>query len=446
MAPLLVILVGLGCGDAGRPPGGDVPDVPGSSMHDHSAHHGGVVAMAGALHVEAIALPDGTIRVYPTDLRRRPIAPTEMRGSVGVDVAGTRQTLDLVPAGSRLQAKATPFDGDEVVLHLSVQSGEQTGTLHLRVPVGAPELAGLPRVCVPVEPPGPRCVVRFPRMVRTIDVTRDGHSALVAVFAHGVTAWRLPAGELSLGLSPMPGADEHPDHSHPVDALAVRPDGGEVTASARGRILRYSLASGEQVADLPGSAYAVRALAWSRDGDRLFTSTFHDGVVRLVRPDDASETGRLTVERHLTAFALSPAGDVAALASEDGAIALFDVARGEVRHRLASPVPAALMVFAGRYLVAARQDGALDFWDVASGTRAGGVSGGPPALALAATPDEGAVATAGDDGAIEIHDVPGGRAGATLRWHERPVQALAWAPGVLLSGDSTGNLALWDAP
>lgn len=445
---LLSIVVVLGCGGPAEPPTGDGP---GPAMHDHGPHHGGVVAMAGALHLEAVALPDGSIRIYPTDLRRQPIPPTEVTGSVSLDVAGGTRTLELVPAGQRLEAKGPPFGTGEVVLHLSLRHAERETMLHLRVPVGAPELAGLPRVCQPVEPSAaaerrPRCVVRFPRMVRTIGVTPDGQTALVSVFAYGVTAWRLPAGELSLGLSPMPGADEHPDHSHPVDALAIRRDGTEVAASAKGRILRYALASGEQVADLPGSEYAVRALAWSADGERLFASTFHDGTVRVVRADDASETSRLTVGRGLVSFALSPAGDLAVLASEDGPLTVFDVANGEVRHRLVSPAPVPVMAFAGHYLVAGRQDGALDFWDLKSGARAGGVTGGPPPLALAVRPSDGAVASAGDDGAIRVHAVPGGQPRGTLRWHDRPVQALAWAGPLLLSGDTAGNLALWDAP
>ena len=365
IAVLLSIAALLGCGDPAEPPRGDGS---GAAMHDHGAHHGGVVAMAGALHVEAVVLPDGSIRVYPTDLRRQPVPPTEVSGSVSLDAAGGTGTLELVPAGPCLDAKGPPLDADEVVLHLSLNYDGRASTLHLRVPVGAPELSGLPRVCQPIEQGAaagrlPRCTVRLPRMVRTIAVTPDGKTALVAVFAHGVTAWRLPAGELSLGLSPMPGADEHPDHSHPVDALAIRPDGTEVAASAKGRILRYALASGELVADLPGSVFAVRALAWSADGGQLFASTFHDGTVRVVRADDASETGRLEVGRGLIAFALSPAGDLAVLASEDGPLTVFDVASGQVRQRLVSPAPVPVMAFTGRYLVAGRQDGALDFWD-----------------------------------------------------------------------------------
>jgi hypothetical protein len=421
------------------------------AMHDHGAHHGGVVAMAGALHVEAIVLPDGSIRIYPTDVRRKPIPATDVTGSVSLEAGAGTTTAPLVAAGARLEAKVPALSAEEIVLHVSLRHAAQPRTLHLRVPVGAPELAGLPRVCQPVEQRGasgrsPRCAVRFPRMVRTIDITPDSGTALVAVFAHGVTAWRLPAGELALGLSPVPGADEHPDHDHPVDALAVRPDGAEVAVSAQGRILRYALASGEQTADLPGAAYAVRALAWSADGTGLFASTFHDGTVRVLRPEDATESSRLAVDRHLVAFAVAPAGDVAVLASEEGPLTVFDVASGEIRHRLPSPVAVPFLVFAGRYLVAGRRDGGLDVWDPATGNRAGAAADGPPPLALAVRSGDAILASAGEDGTVRLHSLPGMQPRQTLRWHDRPVQALAFAGPLLLSGDSAGNLALWDVP
>jgi hypothetical protein len=437
---VLALALLVGCSDAPN-------RSEGPAMHDHGAHHGGVVAMAGPLHVEAIVLPDGTVRVYPSDLRRQAIAATEITGSVSVESGAVTRTEPLVAAGERLEAKVAPLAVDHVVLHLSLRHGTRSSLLHLRVPVGASELAGLPRMCQPVEGShAPRCVVRFPRMIRMIAVTRDGGTALIAVFAHGVTAWRLPAGELVLGLSPVPGADEHPDHAHPVDALAIRPDGAEVAVSATARLLRYELGSGAQTADLPGAAYRIRGLAWSADGTRLFASTFHDGVVRVLRPRDAIESSRLTIDGHLVAFATSPSGDVAVLASEEGPLTVVDVASGEVRRRMPSPVAAPLLTFAGRYLVAGREDGAVDVWDPNSGARMGGTGKGPRPLALAVRPGDGLVASAGDDGAIRLHALPGGEPRDTLRWHDRPVQALAFAGPVLLSGDSAGALALWDLP
>ena len=42
-------------------------------LHDHTPHHGGIVAMAGMLHLEAKASPDGLVQLYLTDVWRRPL-------------------------------------------------------------------------------------------------------------------------------------------------------------------------------------------------------------------------------------------------------------------------------------------------------------------------------------------------------------------------------------
>src|SRR5262245_27063659 len=60
------------------------PDRSAPLVHDHTPHHGGVVAMVGARHLEARAQPDGRIEVYATDFHRRPLPLAGARGSVHV--------------------------------------------------------------------------------------------------------------------------------------------------------------------------------------------------------------------------------------------------------------------------------------------------------------------------------------------------------------------------
>ncbi len=405
--------------------------------------------MAGDLHVEAVVLPDGRIRVYPSDLHRRPIAPRELTGSVTVRAPDGARTLALAPADDRLEAAGPPIATSDVQLHLALVRDGRPIELHLGVPVAAPGLAGLPAACErPADADGaggaPVCTVQFPRMVRALATTPDARTALVAVFGHGVTGWRLPAGELAFGLVPVPGTDAHADHAHPVDAVAVRPDAAEVAVTVRGQLLRYALATGDLVAELPGSPLRFRALAWSADSSRLLVSAFYDGAVHLVRSDDGQEVGRLDAGRALTAFALSPDGRLAALATELGPIALFEVASGRAAGTLPAPVPAQALAFAGNHLVAARQDGVLDVWRVADARRVASTPGGPTVVTLAAAPDGTAVATGGLDGTVRLHGVPGADLRGTLRWRPDPVQALAWAGPLLLAGDTGGGLAIWD--
>src|SRR5262250_152501 len=39
-------------------------------IHDHTPHHGGVVAMEGMIHLEGVAFPDGRVQLYLTDVWR----------------------------------------------------------------------------------------------------------------------------------------------------------------------------------------------------------------------------------------------------------------------------------------------------------------------------------------------------------------------------------------
>ena len=66
----LLLLSVLGCAAPDEPP----PPEP-VRMHDHTPKHGGAVSMAGGVHFEVVADPDGRVRVYVSDRRRRPLAP-----------------------------------------------------------------------------------------------------------------------------------------------------------------------------------------------------------------------------------------------------------------------------------------------------------------------------------------------------------------------------------
>jgi Cu/Ag efflux protein CusF len=68
--------------------------VPEPGVHDHTRHHGGVVGMSGQLHLEAHAARDGRVRLWVSDVWRRPIAPARTAGSVSLELP----TGDAAPA------------------------------------------------------------------------------------------------------------------------------------------------------------------------------------------------------------------------------------------------------------------------------------------------------------------------------------------------------------
>jgi len=98
---LLVVtrLVPLGRASGGRP-----------GIHDHTPHHGGVVGMVGLLHLEAVAARDGLVRVYLTDVWRRPLPLAGVQGRVTIGLPGASSELALVAGEDALEAKGPPLE------------------------------------------------------------------------------------------------------------------------------------------------------------------------------------------------------------------------------------------------------------------------------------------------------------------------------------------------
>jgi WD40 repeat protein len=438
-----VLALMLGCE---RPP--ETPSGDRGAMHDHTPRYGGVVGMLGDLHVEVAATPDGRVRVYLSDLRRRPLPVAGVTGSVTVTRGDGARELPLRPADDALEARTEPLPIGEVRVRVALVRDGRAIELHPLVPVGiVPGLAGLPRECAPVVGPPPRnatlpeCTVSFRRMVRAVAPAPDGYSMLVAVFGHGVSIWQLPFGSAIGALDPMPGGEPDAEHAHPVDALAIRPDGREVAVAVRGSVLRYGLPDGRLVGTLARDHHLVRELAYSADGTRLALATFDDGSVQTVSADDGRELGRVRFERALTAAAL--ASEAAVLASETGPLSLFAGGLDGPARVLESATPARAVALATTRVLAASDDGVLAGWNPPSGRLVYRSPPGAPLLALAVGPGGRVVASGAHDGTVRIHRVSDGRVERTLAWHTAPVRVLAWSGRRLVSGDGSGQLAVW---
>src|SRR5438876_10860603 len=92
---LLVVtrVVSLGRASGGRP-----------GIHDHTPHHGGVVTMVGMRHLEAVAARDGLVRVYLTDVWRKPLPLAGASGTVVLELADGRHEVPLVVVAEALEA------------------------------------------------------------------------------------------------------------------------------------------------------------------------------------------------------------------------------------------------------------------------------------------------------------------------------------------------------
>ena len=425
-------------------------------MHDHTPHHGGVVAMVGMIHLEALALADGRVHVYLTDRWRRPLPLDTVKGSVTLRLPDGKRTLPFSRADDFMEAQAPPLRRSEVNAYVELwRDGEAIEmTFQLPLEQGGRAAAGVPSEgCVsPPEQRGgsrlPRCTLNFPRTVSAIGATPDGTAALIGVVDMGVTVWRIPSGELSVGLQPPPPitvpVNEAP-HPEAPSEIAVSPDGTEAVVALESRLLRYDISSGQLVKELAAPGGVVRAAAWSPLDEELAVTAFYDPAAHLVRGEDGRELRRFSVDREAAAVAFSRQGNLLAVGSQIGAISVFEVASGTRWRTLLGPAgPTRALAFVPTGLLAAGDDGVLHLWDPATATVSREGPPGRPVVQLAVRADGRLAATADWDGAIRLYDPETLAVVEVLTWHAAPVYGLAWAGSVLVSGDARGQVALWD--
>ncbi|HJQ85336.1 MAG TPA: copper-binding protein, partial [Candidatus Binatia bacterium] len=171
---VLVRLVPAGVATGGRP-----------GIHDHTPHHGGVVTMLGMRHVEAVAEPGGRVRVYLTDVWRRPLPLANVGGTATLELPAGPQTLRLETRDGVLEASGPPLAGRNVRAHVQLVAEGRRLDAYFVVPL-ASDVAGVaelpPAGCIApaaTEGPGraPRCTMRFPRPVTASAPLPDGRTA-----------------------------------------------------------------------------------------------------------------------------------------------------------------------------------------------------------------------------------------------------------------------------
>lgn len=103
-----------------------------------------------------------------------------------------------------------------------------------------------------------------------------------------------------------------------------------------------------------------------------------------------------------------------------------------------------IVALVGEHLLRATADGTVSIRSLATGRIVSRSPSGAAVLAAAVQPGDRTVAIAANDGAVHLVRVADGRRLGTLDWHTSPVQAVAWVGPLLVSGDVSGQLAVWD--
>jgi len=273
----------------------------------------------------------------------------------------------------------------------------------------------------------------------------------------------------------------HTKHGR-VHLVRPSPDGTRLAVGSDDAQLHIVTRDGRMLAELPGHAGDVQHMAWAPDGSWLVTSDDHGGVWLWPR---AGEPGRRLASSTVAVGTLAVSADGTTIVGGDHLGALWV-------WRLDTSVSVTVQIGAdvadtwtdGHRVVAVDASGTVHTWHLDGGAlvldravatglptkRAifaaggawvvlGGVSGNATRVEgdtietvathraqvryIAITADGRRIATASDDGLLQVVDRTTGRH-LTLRGHAARIRHLAFLGGVLLSSDGEGVVRRWD--
>jgi WD40 repeat protein len=433
-------------------------------MHDHTPHHGGVVGMVGDRHVEALALADGTVRVYLTDRWRKPLQFEHVDGTVTIESGDAPTKLPLRREADALEARAAAPTSATVEARIDLRVDDAPLSVEFLLPIGARSggAAGVPlegcvaSVSKPAGRRSPRCTLAFSNEVTALATTPDAKRLLLAAADVGTSVWALPEVKLELGWeAPPPLVMEKPEapHREAANAVVASPDSTEAVLALEGRLLVYSVADGKVLREIGPGRGVVRDVDWSSDGRLLVVARFYDRKATLIRADDGSLVRELALDDEISAVAFDREGRIAAVGSRRGEIVLFDVTSAKrVRTLRAGSRAVEAIVFAQpsgesdlSRLWSVGVDGALRSFDVQSGDETTMSGLGLALHRIAISLDHGVIATGDRFGSVRLHDLDG-KTIETLTSHREgaSVLDLAFAGANLVASDSLGIVSVWD--
>jgi len=422
-------------------------------FHDHTPHHGGVVAMVGMIHLEALATAEGRVRVYLSDLWRRPLPLTDVSGSVTFRLSGVKQEVPVTIRPDYVEASGPALTQPElnVGVHLQRNDGPVEMTFQLPLRQDAASAAGLLSegcAAVAARPQAsPRCAIRFAAAITAM--TADDQHLLVAAAGLGITSWSLPDMQLRRTFAASPaaaGAGDETPHAEAATVLAISPDGRLALVAIEARVLIYSMTDGQLLRELPWRDGVVRSAAWEPGGERALISGFYRPAAHLLGVVDGRIERTFSVDPEVSSVAFSVDGSLVAVGGESGVLRIFRRDDGRTIHtwRDATRALRSPVFLDGDQVAAVSEDGVSSVWSMQRNQRIVSLPG--PALPFLAVNRSTRVAVVGGhDGTLHAVTLAAPRGLAQVPWHEHPLAAVEWSPHVLASADVGGVLAIWDA-
>ncbi len=236
-------------------------------------------------------------------------------------------------------------------------------------------------------------------------------------------------------------------HAHPVIALAASPWAPLVAASGHEAILLYHTETLEFLGALPFPERTPHVLRFSRDGKILLAAGgrgAHSGAVVLFEVETAERLAEFGADEIDAVLAADISADrrYVALGGSDKLLKIYEVASGELRHRIKKHtdwVTAVAFSPDGRSVASGDRNGGIHTWDPVSGSIVFTLADHKARVTdLAWRPDGTTLASAGEDGKLVLWEMEEGFPVRNSTPHRgggdpdrRSVDPKADAPGVL---------------
>ena len=245
------------------------------------------------------------------------------------------------------------------------------------------------------------------------------------------------------------GTDLHsePGGTEAAVSLAVSPDRERIAVGIlKGKALVLDARSGRVLLELPGAKGSVRAVAFSPDG--ALVAVAGDPDIQLWSVSDGRPVGLLQGHTgKVWALAFDSTGRRLASGSTDKTVRTWDVERRQplLRLDMGEPVRAVAFTPSEPHLVTAGMRQPIRVWDVTAGRllktldeKAVGV------LALAVSPDGRFLASSGLDQVVKVWSLPSGEPLGTLTGQQGFLAALAFSPdGAFLVSAASDRTLQW---
>lgn len=210
---------------------------------------------------------------------------------------------------------------------------------------------------------------------------------------------------------------------------------------------------------LQGHQGPVLALAWCGEG--TLTSAGADRTLRFWDMPAGKVRQTVTLPVPVRALAGSPDGKQLVTGSDDGAVQFWDAATGQPGPRAAGHtdwIRALAFSPDGKLLASGGHDGMVRLWEAAAAKQVREFPAAPPppansqppatsiVQALAFAPDGKLLAVGMSDGRIHLYNPADGKLVRTLTGHVSAVNAVRFHPGgtILVSGSSDRTVRLWN--